>query len=257
MLMTHKIWILAACGLAACPARAAWTFSQQGTVLQVHHVSALGSPQVFALHLDSSYYRLNTGPGCGWGTSVVLWPSYWSGGNLYQGGTVLRYIVTPQGPDLLIKLMGRVGTLNCKGSILLSPPSGPSIKASVTMNVSGNVLLDNRPNEAFKPVFLSSMHVGSRQWDSYNVVTDVGIGWFPSSGWALPSPHTSRKIQLTGGNSDWKLNAPTITVTLDEPRAVTGWVTPSTNPNDDNVGIWCATSFVDPSYTYEVKATSN
>ncbi len=49
-------------------------------------------------------------------------------------------------------------------------------------------------------------------------------------------------------------NAPSIEVTLDEPMQITGWVTPSNDPNDDNVGFWAASNQIIQSWQYTVIA---
>jgi len=114
--------------------------------------------------------------------------------------------------------------------------------------------LDNRLGEAFKPVMLSSMHISSTQWDTQAVFIGTQTNSFPSSGWIIQPPITTRDFGLQGGTSAWKTNAPTIEIILSQGRQVTGWVTQSTDPNSDNVGFWCATNKVLPSWSFNVTA---
>ncbi|MGQ9487241.1 MAG: hypothetical protein ACUVTY_12085 [Armatimonadota bacterium] len=80
----------------------------------------------------------------------------------------------------------------------------------------------------------------------------------PSSGWVIHPATTGSRFGLIGGTSSWKRGAPTIEVILKQPRPllVTGWVTYSTNPNDDNVGFWCASTQVLRSWQYILRATT-
>ena len=233
-----------------------WTVTKNGNLLQISYGTPTSSPQYVALYLDSSYYRLNTGPGCSWGSSVILWPSYWAGGKLFQGGPVTNYSWTSAGSTLVLSLSGSVGALKCRAIMRISAPSAHTLEATVTETNSGIVKLDSRPNEAFKPVFVSSMKVSPTKWDSYNLKTDSGLAWYPTSGF-VNSPVSSLNLQVTGGNSDWQINTPTLTIKLDKARIVTGWVTNSANPNDDNVGIWAASSLVERAFSYTITATSN
>jgi hypothetical protein len=244
-------------GATYAPAQT-WTVSKSGNLLQADYGTPGSSPEYFVIDLTSSYYRLNTGPGCGWGTSIVLWPCYWSGGALYQGGPVAKDSWSIVGGHLVLQLSGTVGSMSCSATVNVSPPVAHSLSVSVSETISGNPKLDNRPNEAFKPVMLSSMDDSATQWDSYNLLTDAGLNWYPTNGWINNAP-SSKTIVVTGGNSSWKINAPTMTVLLDRARPVTGWITQDTNPNDDNVGIWAASSpiQVEHSYSYTVTATSN
>ena len=59
------------------PQAPAWSVSRNGNILEISYGSDSDYPQYAALHLDSSYLRMNYGPGSGWGTSVVLFPSFW------------------------------------------------------------------------------------------------------------------------------------------------------------------------------------
>ena len=77
---------------------------------------------------------------------------------------------------------------------------------------------------------------------------------FPSSGWIIQPPIITRDFGLQGGTSAWKTNAPTVKIILSQGRQVTGWVTQSTDPNSDNVGFWCATHKVLPSWSFNVTA---
>jgi hypothetical protein len=233
-----------------------WTVTKNGNLLQISYGTATSSPQYVALYLDSSYYRLNTGPGCSWGSSVILWPSYWSGGKLFQGGPVTSYSSTTSGSTLVLTLTGSVGALKCRAVVRISAPVAHTIVATVTQTNTGTVKLDSRPNEAFKPVFVSSMKVSATKWDSYNLKTDSALSWYPTSGF-VNTPVSTLNLQVTGGNSDWQINTPTLSIKLDKQRIMTGWVTSSANPNDDNVGIWAASDSVERSFSYTITATSN
>jgi hypothetical protein len=242
--------------LSTGAAASTWSVSKTGNLLQISYGTPTSSPQYLALYLDSSYYRLNTGPGCSWGSSVILWPSYWSGGKLYQGGPVTNYTWTSAGSTLVLTLTGSVGTLKCRAIMRISAPEAHTLVATVMQTNTGNVKLDSRPNEAFKPVFVSSMKVSATKWDSYNLKTDTGLSWYPTSGF-LNTPATTLNLQVTGGNSDWQINTPTLSIKLDKSRIVTGWVTSSADPNDDNVGIWAASSAIERAFSYTITATSN
>jgi hypothetical protein len=131
--------------------------------------------------------------------------------------------------------------------VRLSPPAKNSLVAQVkTLSVTGNLTLDNRPGEAFKPVMLCSMHVSPTQWDTRAAYVEGRLYNLPSSGWVVYPAKTASRFGLIGGSSSWKTAAPTMEVVLRQPKTlqVTGWVTYSTNPNDDNVGFWAASSQV-------------
>jgi hypothetical protein len=59
-------WVLA----VSAPTQS-WSLRVRGTVLEVFYGTGGSAPQYAALHLDSSYFRLNYGPGSSWGTSVI------------------------------------------------------------------------------------------------------------------------------------------------------------------------------------------
>ncbi len=250
----------ASLGASASPpqlSNGSWVITQSGNILQIAYGSGTNFPQYGALHLASSYFRLNYGPTSGWGTSVILFPAFWSGGVYYQGAPVTDYSWQVVNQNLVLSTVGTIGGLNVSSQVNLSPPAENSIIAQVTTTVAGGVPLDNRPGEAFKPVMLSSMHISSTQWDTR--MAFVGCRYFdiPVSGWIIPSPFVTNNIfGLLGGTSEWKPNAPTIWIVLDRLMQVTGWVTPSTDPNDDNVGFWAAVDEVLPSWSFRIIATS-
>jgi len=77
----------------------------------------------------------------------------------------------------------------------------------------------------------------------------------PSSGWIINPPTTGSIFGLKGGSSPlWEPNKPTIEISLDQDFQVTGWVTASTDYNDDNVGFWAATNSVLSSWQYTITA---
>jgi hypothetical protein len=55
--------------------------------------------------------------------------------------------------------LGTISSLTVQIELRLSPPAQDSISADVDVNVDGDVALDDRPGEAFKPMMLSSMRI--------------------------------------------------------------------------------------------------
>lgn len=222
-------------------------------ILEIGYGSGTDFPQVAAFHLDGGFLRLNYGADSGWGTSVILPPSFWSGGVYYQGADV-KVKWRNAGSDLLIAFSGSIGGLRFSGTVRLSPPNGDRdlVTAQVTMEVKGNVVLDPRPGEAFKPVALSSMRLDDDNWDAHHALIDGQAVSIPSSGWIEEPPVAGRVFGLAGGTSKWKTNAPSVNVVLKSPLAITGWVTSSSDPNDDNLSLWAASDTLVRSYAYDL-----
>lgn len=235
-----------------------WSVSLNGTILQIAYGSGTSFPQYAALDLNSSYFRMIYSSNAGWGTSVILLPVYWSQTSCPPPGLCQGASITANwqivNPDLVLSISGTIGTLKVASSINLSPPAFNALNAHVTTTVTGHAKLDNRPGEAFKPVMLSSMHISSTQWDAQDAFIGTHIHTFPDNGWIISPPIVAKDFGLQGGTSSWKTNAPTIEVILDHTRQITGWVTQSTNTNDDNIGFWAATSKVLPSWSFNLTA---
>ena len=232
-----------------------WTITQKNNILEISYGNGANFPQYATLHLTSSYFRMNYGPNSGWGTSVVLLPSFWSGGKYYQGSPVSATWKT-EGENLVISRTGVIYTLNVRGEVYLFPPDTDSFSATVSINVDGSMLLDNRPGESFKPVFLSSMHISENKWDTQSAFVGTQSLQIFQEGWFITPSIKGTTFGLKEGNSEWKRNSPTIEVILKEPLDINGWVTKSSDPNDDNVGFWAASNNILNSWVYTVKAMS-
>jgi hypothetical protein len=237
-----------------------WSVSRSGNIVQIGYGSSASSPQYGALDVNSGYLRLNYGPGSGWGTSIILLPAFWSVKSCAPGGYCQGAPVVPawqiRGAMLVITITGVIGGLHVGTTVQFSPPAHNTITAQVATTVQGSVTLDNRPGEAFKPVMLSSMHESSTQWDARLAYAGGSNYAFPASGWILQPPVNAQAFGLLGGTSSWKTNAPTIQVTLDRTLQITGWASQDSNPNDDNVGYWCATNQVLSAWSYTIVATA-
>ena len=230
------------------PVASSWSVRQNGTVVEIAFGKGTDHPQYAALHTESGYFRMNTGPGSGWGTSIVVLPAFWSGGIYYQGGRTSATWSTA-GDALLISFSATVSALVVQGQIRLEPPTATSLTATVTVTVDGAVAIDRRPGEAFKPVFLSSMHILPNVWDAQ-------VFPIPDEGWIAQPPVQASAFGLTGGTSSWKIRAPTVDVLLDQGLQVTGWVTRTADANADNVGFWAASDDVLRRWQYRLRASA-
>lgn len=246
---------LTGCGGGGDDSATTWSAKLNGDVLEIGYGRGVDYPQYAALHLDSSYFRVNCGPGTAWGTSVVMMPSFWEAGVYHQGASI-NHAYAINGSDLVISIEGTISSLHVSGEIRIFPPTGNTITAEVTMNTTGSVQLDNRPGEAFKPVMLSSMHISGDVWDAQSASIGSQTLAIPDNGWIADPPSAGTVLGLAGGTSTWKTNAPSIEITLDDSMLITGWVTSSINPNDDNVGFWPASDHVIQSWHYTVTVTS-
>ena len=230
-----------------------WSVSQVGSIVEVGYGNGFDFPQYAALHTESSYLRLNYGPSSAWGTSIVLLPSLWVAGRYHQGGRISA-AWQKKGAALEISFTGSIAGLQVQGEIRLSPPESNLISGTVTVNVDGDVILDCRSGEAFKPVNLSSMRISEDRWDADSVQIDTQSFQIPASGWIISPSLAGRRLGLKAGSSNWKINAPTLEIELDEGREIAGWKTASVNPNDDNLSLWAATDDVIRSWRYTFTA---
>lgn len=224
------------------------TTQQGGNELRIFH----SSKQYAALHQRDSYLRMVYSPEAEWGTSLILLPSYWSQGYLYQGApvTVTWDVVSS---DLVLYITGTIGALDVSSQVTMSAPSDSDFLAEVSVSViTGSVSLDNQPDEAFKPVMLSSMHISTENWDAESAVIGDRRITLPDKGWIVNPALSGTKFGLLGGTSRWKTNAPTLRIDLDRELPITGWVTLSHDPGDDNVGIWAASDRVLPHWNYQI-----
>jgi predicted extracellular nuclease len=232
-----------------------WEVAQVGDELRIIYEEGGRFSQYAVLHLNDSYFRMISGPDSGWGTSLVLMPAFWSGGVYYHGAPVsVAYQVNHE--QLALNLSGAILGLQASIQVTISPPESDRLVAHVSAETSGSVTLDNRPGEAFKPLFLSSMHISDTQWDAGEAFADGASLPIPTQGWLIPPtpPLTASTFGLLGGTSAWKTNAPTLQIEMDLPIQVAGWVTPSLDPNDDNVGLWAASAQVLNAWDYTVTA---
>jgi len=234
-----------------------WVVTLNGNIAEIAYGSGGEYPQYGVLHLSSSYFRLIPDRESGWGTSVILSPSYWSGGAYFQGAQITSIDwITDQG-NLVLYVNGQTaGGLGYIGAVMISPPANGMIQAYVDISVVGSAVLDTLPGESFKPVMLSSMHISDTIWDCKTALAGFSRYAIPTEGWIVSLTKGARVFGLTGGDSQWKSNAPSVLIRMHSPNSlvVTGWVTDSTDPNDDNVGFWCASDTVLNAWQYTLVA---
>ncbi|HEY3781033.1 MAG TPA: hypothetical protein VGL56_08125 [Fimbriimonadaceae bacterium] len=256
-----KIFLTLVLALLACLSFGQ-TWSEQvvnNNSLQIYWNLNGQAVQYGVIDLTSGYMRMNYGPGSGWATSVDVMPCFWSGGNLYQGYPVTAaYSVS--GSNLVVRLLGTMQGLTTIAAVTFYPPYLNRFCAMVSATTSGTVALDNRPGEAFKPIFLSSMNDSATSWDSKSTFAGTTVANYPNTtgGWIIPGPSavSATSWGVVGGTSAWKTNAPTISVTSTAAYPIAGYMSQDSNPNDDNVGFWASSTTVPKSWIFTVTASN-
>jgi hypothetical protein len=230
-----------------------WSLTRKGNVIEAGFGSDSDFPQYAAFHADTGYLRLNWGPESDWGTSLVVLPCIWEDGRYHQGAqTSVNWQVHES--CLTLSFSGLVSGLHARGEIHLSAPMSDELSCGVAVTVEGEAKLDQRRGEAFKPLMLSSMHIAEDLWDVASIEVDAQRLEIPDCGWIVNPSVIGQRIVLAGGTSRWKRQAPSLEVVFDRRFEMTGWKTPATNPDDDNVGFWVATEEVIRSWKYVVTA---
>lgn len=231
-----------------------WCVSIHKGIAKICHGAGRKHPQYAALHLKSGYFRLipDLNPDkAGWGTSVILLPSFWAGGR-YRQGAPLDAKWRLDHVDLVFTFASEVFGLRVTGEVRLAPPAQGRSTAVVSVNTDGNVAFDqDRPDEGFRPVALSSMKVSETEWDARQAYVGFQSYELPDQDWICRGK-PGRTFGLVGGSSRWKRNAPSIEIALEDTLPVSGWVTRSDNPNDDNVLLWAAPEQPIRSWTYRI-----
>jgi hypothetical protein len=226
---------------------------QNGEVIEVACGTGTSFPQYAALHTATGYLRLNYGVGSGWGTSVVILPSFWVNNGSYVQGAPIAATWTTVGGDLDISFSAVMSGLSVTGHVRFSPPATDSLTATVSVTVSGSLALDRRPNEAWKPVLLSSMRISPTMWDASSAFVGTRVVPIPEDGWVLQPAEPGTVFGLNAGTSAFKTNAPAIEITMDRSLPVTGWIVRSNDTSDDNLALWMASDQVMPSWQYRVR----
>jgi hypothetical protein len=235
-----------------------WTAQKSGNQIVLAFGRGTNFPQYVAIHTDSGYVRFVHGPSGGWGTSIILPPALWTADSRYHQGTPLLDVlpIVTRG-QIQVSFTGSIAGVGFKGTLRIGPPAANQLIAHVEMTTSGTVALKDRAGEAFKLVGLSTMHQSPSLWDASSVIIADKTYPLPASGWIVAVPIPTTHLGVIGGTSTWKTNAPTVVVDLSGVSIpqVTGWVTQSSNPNDDNGMLWAATSQVQPSWSYDITVT--
>jgi hypothetical protein len=201
----------------------------------------------------NGYYRI-TPPGTTWGTSFVT-PGYWIGGTYYHNSDIQRLQMSVDAKGQL-KMTGRMESAHFVSDdftivFLNGDPKNVAIDVSFSIKAKTNFALNagRFPQaEAFKPFQFSSMNVG-HQFDAdvaevKGLKGTVSESLGKSDSHIYPSPvpvGEGGRMTLSNNVPGRPRNTPTTYVkVLDKATGLyaQGWVTRSTDPDDDNVGAW-------------------
>jgi hypothetical protein len=241
---------------------ARWDLAIRGGIAELFFGSGSTFPQYAALHLDSGYLRLVSGPCDAWGTSVVVVPTVWERGarGPVQGAPVTIRSVQEEDGRLAVSFAAQVASLQIAGQLCFLPPVRGRAAVLVSVALEGDLPLETRrPWDMFKPLLLSSMWVSADRWDASQAFADEKVLSIPRGGWIAEPPLPARRFGLYGGSSRWQQErragpAPAVEVLLGRAMPVAGWVTPDDCTDHDNVGLWPASSHVLGSWRYSVAA---
>jgi hypothetical protein len=237
-----------------------------------HLVSGLGWPAIAVIY-NTGYVRL-TPPGQPFATSFILGPAYWDSSNNYFHNIQISRIeidtssANPYGALRLTIFARDYGAsiwpayrLDITYQITLLEPerSATSMAVSTTYQVANSFALSERrqaSHEGFKWVQFSSMYIDNTYHDSDSVryvdvngvlrgadFADVGCNAVVFSS-PTPLSGTNRWILVRHqDNAGWQGNTPNTFVLVNNTTVAStiipqGYVACTTDPNDDNVGVW-------------------
>jgi hypothetical protein len=249
----------------------------QAALVRIYHQSQDygGSPQVAVIYA-SGFIRLKQNadptPSIPFGSSFILGPAYWSDTATYYHNPQLTRLEIdtswlPTGP-LRMQAEGGNQDFDVSYEFAFPPPRDQQTRLYVTQTytATANVIIDlTRRTEAqgFKLMQISSMFIngggicdgghtdchdsngarfiGSDLVQHQVAFTDVAPSSFVFSS-TLPLGSTWLDALHTDDES-WQGNTPNVRIALDAlptDHTVTpqGWISATTNPNDDNVSLW-------------------
>lgn len=250
----------------------------QAALLRVYHQSESypGMPQVAVIYA-SGFVRLkqnaDPSPPIPFGSSFVLGPAYWSADSSrpYHNPQLTRLDIDtrwlPNGP-LRMQAYGTNGAFAISYELALPPPSDRQTRLHVTQTYTAttavSIPLQRRNNkEGFKLVQISSMFVNENgicdgefvachDANAARYIADdlerhqVAFADLVPSQFVFHDPRPLGSTWLDALHTDdvsWQGNTPNVRIALDTlpaDRTITpqGWISATTNPNNDNVGLW-------------------
>jgi len=245
-------------------------------LVRVYHQSQAwpGQPQVAALYA-SGFVRLkpnaDPSPAIPFGSSFILGPAYWAGGAYYHSPQLNRLEIDttwlPTGP-LRLLAWGTNQGFDVFYEMALPPPRDRQTRLHVTQTYTATTAIAIDPgrranHEGFKLAQISSMFVnqggacdggnsdchdsnGARFIGNDLVRHQVAFTEITPSAFVFSAAVPLGSTWLDALHTDdasWQGNTPNVHIALDVlpgDRTLTpqGWISATTDPNQDNVGLW-------------------
>lgn len=247
-------------------------------MVRVYHVTEDGvdMPQVVVLNA-SGFVRLKqnaqpAGQPIPFGSSFVLGPAYWPSEAMYHHSPAVASLEIdtawlPGGP-LRLRATGTNHDFGVVWEMTLPAPRDRQTRLQVTQTLTATapVVIDpvrRAESQGLKLVQVSSMFIasgcdggltGCHDSDALRLIDatlerrQIAFGAAPSGTLLLGSGALLGSTWLDVLHTDdtgWQGNTPNVRIALDaldpaRPVAAQGYITPTTNPNHDNVGAWLA-----------------
>jgi len=245
--------------------------------VRIYHQSQnyTGIPQVAVIYANG-FVRLkqnaDPSPPIPFGASFILGPAYWPDDSTYYHNPQLTRLEIdtawlPNGP-LRMQAMATNHAFDVLYDLTLPPPRDHQTRMHVTQTYTATTSVSISPNrrsekQGFKLVQISSMFIneGGSCDGGFTDCHDVNAARFISSDLerhqvafrtlafpafiftsTLPLGSTWLDVLHTD-DMGWQGNTPNVRIVLDalpRDRTITpqGWISATTDPNDDNVGLW-------------------
>jgi hypothetical protein len=253
------------------------TLQGQAALVRIYHQSQSypGSPQVAVIYA-SGFVRLkqnaDPAPPIPFGSSFVLGPAYWSDAATYYHNPQLARLEIdtswlPTGP-LRMRAEGGNQDFHTAYELTLPPPRDRQTRLHVTQAYTATRAVTIDPTrraeaQGFKLVQISSMFIneggtcGGGQTDCHDsnaarfigddlVRHQVAFANIAPSSFVFSTTVPLGSTWLDALHTDdqsWQGNTPNVRIALDAlptDHTITpqGWISATTNPDDDNIGLW-------------------